>query len=320
MSDTDPLSQFINNISPQCEVFAQIKLRAPWGIEEKQQNCCSFSYLKMGRCVLEVPGQNPLSLQPGQLLLLPYGSPHRLMSEADVNCKQASELFGGKSREMLELMVVGGKGASYQLMCGNFVFSPLQHWGYDALMGGLPEVIVLDAPQDSRLGRLLLWIYQENCDGKVGYHLAVQRLLELLLLELLRDLDKFELNPGWLMALGDRSLAPVILAIQQNFSKGWTVEELANLGALSLSSFSTRFKKITGSSPLNFVRQWRCFVAAQMLVTGNESVQQIALKCGFQSNDVFIRNFRQFHQTTPKQYRMMFQLQLVEHYKNRRFL
>ncbi|MBL1260797.1 MAG: helix-turn-helix transcriptional regulator [Thiotrichaceae bacterium] len=312
MSGTDPLSQFINNISPQCEVFAQIKLRAPWGIEESQQNCCSFSYLRIGHCVLEVPGQDPLSLQSGQLLLLPYGSPYRLMSEADVNCIQASKLFGGKSREMLELMVVGGKGADYQLMCGNFIFSPLQHWGYDALIGGLPEVIVLDAPPGSRLGRLLLWIYQENCDGKVGHQLAVQRLLELLLLELLRDLDKSKLNLGWLMALGDRNLAPIILAIQQNFSKDWTVEELANLGTLSRSPFSSKFKKITGSSPLNFLRQWRCFVAAQMLVIGNEPVQQIALKCGFQSSDVFIRNFRQFHQITPKQYRIMFQFQTVE--------
>ncbi len=313
MPDPDALSQFISNLSPKCEVFAQVKLCAPWGIEESQLDCCSFSYLREGRCLLEIPGQAPLPLQPGQLLLLPYGSPHRLMSETGVDFEQASVLFSGKSREKLESMTVGGSGAACQLMCGSLVFSPIQHWGRDALMGGLPEVMVLDAHPQSRLGQLLLWIYQENRLEKPGSVLAVQRLLELLLLEVLRGLDKFDLPPGWLAGLSDRCLAPVILAIQQNVAKDWTIEELASIAALSRSSFSSRFKILTGSSPLNFVRQWRCLVAAQLLVSGHEPVQQVARQCGFQSSDVMIRNFRKFHQTTPKQYRLRFQSRPLEY-------
>ena len=79
--------------------------------------------------------------------------------------------------------------------------------------------------------------------------------------------------------------------------------ELADVAALSKTAFSSRFKKVTGSSALEFLRQWRCLVAAKQLVEQYDSVQEIAQSVGFQSTDVFIRNFRLLHQLTPGQYR-----------------
>ena len=306
MQSNDSLSQFINNLSPKCEVFDQIKLQAPWGIEEQQLNRCSFSYLMAGNCVLEIENQKSISLLPGQLVLLPFGSPYKMMSNVGVKCQLATDLFSHKPTAIdSPIMTVGGSGKSCQLMCGSFSFSTIQHWGLYTLMGGLPEVIIVDAPKNSRLESLLLWIYQENSQRTSGYDLARKHLLELLLLELLRNVDKLTLNPGWLLALNDRHIAAVILAIQERFDENWSLETLAELAALSQSSFSARFKKMTGSAPLNFVRQWRCFVASQLLTSSQASIKQIAQRVGFQSSDVLIRNFRQFHQITPKQYRQI---------------
>jgi|GEM_PF-1453196 len=304
MPTPDHLSLFIQQLSPQCEVFERIEFRAPWGVSEEQLNCCHFSYMTQGSCLLQVEGQEAVEMRAGQLLLLPYGTPHNMMSEQGIECQSATDIFGDLSREQLLEMSFGGDGEVCQLMCGYLKFSPFQFWGRETLNGGLPETILIDAPAGSQLEIILQWIYRETLDAKAGYQLATERLLELLLLELLRSLEHFETKPGWLRALSDRHLAPVMLTIQQRFNEEWSVESLADIAALSRSSFASRFKTVTGDTPLELLRQWRCLVVAQRLISTTDSVQQIARDCGFQSSDVLIRSFRQYHQQTPKQFRL----------------
>lgn len=311
MYTVDPLSLFISHLAPKCEVFSHIQLRAPWGIEEYKQENCSFSFVKEGSCVVELANGTSVMLQSGQLMLLPYGSAHKIMSDYGVFCQNSQDLFVGQSIEEKEKMIIGGSGHPCYMMCGCFVFSPIQYWGGTQRSTTLPEVIIIDAPKNSKLEIILSWIYEENKTASAGRDLAKKGLLELLLVEVLRNLDKLPLNPSWLQALHDRFLAPVMLAIQEQLQRDWTVDELASIAALSKSSFSIRFKHVTGVSPLNFVRQWRCLVAAKILTSTNLPLKLIALECGFQSTDVLIRNFRQFHQMTPIQFRKVHTLDVM---------
>lgn len=308
MQQVDPLSLFISHLSPRCEVFSHIQLSAPWGIAEQKQDVCCFSYVKAGYCVVELDSGQSVSLRAGQLLLLPYGTAHKLMSASGVHCVSSQILFSSHLSGLAQHPVLGGAGASCEMMCGCFVFAPIQYWGGDGLSNALPELIVLQAPEQSKLATLLTWIYEENATPAAGQHLAQKGLLELLLLEVLRHLDTAEIFPGWLQALHDRALAPVILAIQAQANKDWCIDELARLAAMSKSAFSARFKQVTGLSPLSFVRQWRCQVAATLLVSGNQPLKSIAAAVGFQSADVLIRNFRQFHHMTPRQFRKTHQV------------
>ena len=303
-----PLTQFIKLVSPSCHVFSQVTCRAPWGLVESDLRYTSFSFLRSGQCWAELPGQAPFLLKEGELLLLPYGTAHKMMSDPDIPCDHVDDIFGGKSHEEVEAMAIGGDGPVCQLICGYLDFGPLQYFGQNAVFKGLPEVLVLDTLHHTRLENLLLWIYQENGQPQSGSDIAVSHLLELLLLELFRSLDQVELELGWLKAMSDPRLAPVISCIQNSYQKDWRLTELADVAALSKTAFSSRFKKVTGSSALEFLRQWRCLVAAKQLVEQYDSVQEIAQSVGFQSTDVFIRNFRLLHQLTPGQYRQKHQL------------
>ncbi|WP_425628522.1 cupin domain-containing protein [Vibrio neptunius] len=307
MHSVDPLSLFISHLAPQCEVFSHVQLRAPWGIEENKQDSCSFSFVKEGSCIVELATGSTVQLNSGQLMLLPYGTAHKIMSGHGVRCQNSRELFVESVTGAADI-VIGGQGTPCYMMCGCFVFSPIQYWGGTQMSSALPEVIIIDAPQHGKLDTILSWMYEENKTPSAGRYLAQKGLLELLLVEVLRSLDRTSFNPSWLQALHDRFLAPVMLAVQEQLQKDWSLEELAGIAALSKSSFSTRFKQITGISPLNFVRQWRCLVAARLLTSTNLPLKKVASECGFQSPDVLIRNFRQFHSLTPIQFRKVHRL------------
>ncbi|MFO6423324.1 AraC family transcriptional regulator [Motilimonas sp. KMU-193] len=307
MPYSDPLSQFIQRLSPGVEVFAQVQLREPWGLAESQRDRGSFSYLRSGRCMVEVTGEPSFQLQQGQMVLLPYGDAYRVSSEQGVVCQSVDQLFVDKSVEQLSQMVIGGDGAHCDLMCGAITFAMIQHWGMDAKMVKLPKVMVVDIHHSERLSRYVEWIYQENLHRTQGYELALSHLLDLMMLEMIRGLPALDINPSWLCAINDRYLTPAVLAVQQDYQRDWRLEDLAAVSALSRSAFADRFKRMTGATPQQYLRQWRCFIAAQKLAETELSIQEIAFACGFQSSDVLIRNFKQFHQVTPKQYRIKHQ-------------
>jgi len=304
MNYQDPLSIFIQHLSPKINVFAQVNLREPWGIAEPQIPSGAFSYVRQGQCLVNIEGHDAIRLNAGQMLLLPYGCAHQLKSEIDVACLDAEHVFGNKSVQEIQSMVIGGDGKTCEMLCGTIQFSLVQHWGRDANFGGIPKVILVNIDHSTKLSSYIEWIYQENQLLGAGHELAVRHLLDLFFLEMLRGLNTFKLYPSWLQALNDKYLSKTVLAIQQNYHFDWSLEQLAQHSALSRSAFADRFKKTTGTTPLLFLRQWRCFVAAQLLANTATSIQTIANKVGFQSADVFIRNFKQFHSVTPKQYRL----------------
>lgn len=311
---SDPLSQFVQRLSPGIEVFAQIQLREPWGLAELQRDRGSFSYLRSGRCIVDVAGEASIQLQEGQMVLLPYGDPYQVSSDKGVTCQSVRELIADKTAEEVSQMMVGGYGMHCDLMTGAITFAMIQHWGMDNKIAKLPKVMVIDIHHSERLSRYVEWIYQENLQRTQGYELALNHLLDLMMLDMIRGLPALDINPSWLCAINDRHLTPAVLAVQQDYQRDWRLEELAAVSALSRSAFADRFKRMTGTTAQAYIRQWRCFIAAQKLAETTLSIQEIAFECGFQSSDVLIRNFKQFHQVTPKQYRIHHQqLKAIEH-------
>ena len=83
-----------------------------------------------------------------------------------------------------------------------------------------------------------------------------------------------------------------------------TVEELAFLSYMTLSTFKRQFARIYGKSPKKWFQDKRMQKAAQMLKTSNVNVSEIYLELGYQNLSGFIQSFKQVYGTTPKQYRL----------------
>lgn len=63
-------------------------------------------------------------------------------------------------------------------------------------------------------------------------------------------------------------------------------------------------RKQTGLAPMQYVRRERLKLAAEALILEQKSVREIALSCGFEDENYFIRAFKREYGQTPLQYRL----------------
>jgi AraC family transcriptional regulator len=82
-----------------------------------------------------------------------------------------------------------------------------------------------------------------------------------------------------------------------------TLEEMAASVDLSLAHFSQVFRKATGQSPHQFVLRHRVERAKEILRTADLRVLDVAVACGFKTQQHFARVFRQMCGVSPTEYR-----------------
>ena len=138
----------------------------------------------------------------------------------------------------------------------------------------------------------------------VGSDLLFESLARVFLIKLIQkygDLPEEELE--FSSSFTSKHYQQVLEHIQENYRQNITVEELAEVAALSVAHFSRLFKKATGQSPMAFVMAYRIEQAKRKLTNLDMPIIDIALECGFADQSHFNRVFRKHEGTTPKAYR-----------------
>jgi len=91
--------------------------------------------------------------------------------------------------------------------------------------------------------------------------------------------------------------------VHENFSQDLNTSAIAQSAGVSESECLRCFHTIIGTTPIQYLRQYRIQRSAQMLSGGRESVSEIALKCGFQDVSYFTKTFRELRGCAPSEYR-----------------
>jgi AraC family transcriptional regulator, exoenzyme S synthesis regulatory protein ExsA len=93
-------------------------------------------------------------------------------------------------------------------------------------------------------------------------------------------------------------------AVTSHLESNITVEELAFLCNMSLSSFKRRFASIYDNSPNRWLLEKRMERAAKMLRQDNRKASEIYYELGYENLSSFIQSFKQIYGVTPKQYQL----------------
>jgi transcriptional regulator GlxA family with amidase domain len=103
-----------------------------------------------------------------------------------------------------------------------------------------------------------------------------------------------------------KSLQELQVWIAENLGKNLSVEALAERAAMSSRNFARVFARELGSTPAHYVEQARVEAARAQLASSDDSIDQIASRCGFSSAELLRRCFLRHFKVAPSQYRKHF--------------
>jgi AraC-like DNA-binding protein len=233
------------------------------------------------------PGVGHLHLlRRGQLAVTDTQGRQRLVSEP-------SALFVPRPGTH-RLDPAGGDGA--ELVCASIDFGAGDE---NPLLRGLPALLVVPLAQSPGLDLAQQLLFNEAQAARCGHGAVVDRLSEVLVIQLLRHAIAHQLVDGGVMAgLADARLAKAISAMHAQPAQAWTLDTLAAQAGMSRARFAAHFTRTVGVPPGDYLTGWRIGLARTLLRKGM-GVKQVAAEVGYGSPGGFGRVFLQRIGATP---------------------
>lgn len=92
--------------------------------------------------------------------------------------------------------------------------------------------------------------------------------------------------------------------IENNYSSNITLLELSQLSGMSPKYFCRYFQTLAHRTPMDYLNYYRIERSCSLLCTTDLPITSIAYDCGFNDCSYFIKTFRKYKHTTPKQYQI----------------
>ncbi len=133
-------------------------------------------------------------------------------------------------------------------------------------------------------------------------------ILLLKLLKILSKSDEFDIissqyDSSIVNTADEKRLNKILNYTFSNFKNKISIEDVAELSNLSVTSFCRYFKHATQKSYFDFLTDIRINYACRLLVTTDDPVKSIAEDSGFDNTSNFYRHFKRFKSTTPNDYK-----------------
>lgn len=94
-------------------------------------------------------------------------------------------------------------------------------------------------------------------------------------------------------------ISQVLNYIHQHFETTFSIEKLAEIAGMSSPSFYNHFKKITQTSPVQYIKSVRLYRARFLLIRNKLTANEASYKVGYNSPTQFNREFKRFFGRTP---------------------
>ena len=255
-----------------------------------------------GKITIHVVGEpEPVTVGSDELALLLHGDAHQVD-------------YGGGGQvthvdNIIERVIISDEsqfGGSNTTRCFWGSFSLYGRLA-ESVLSGLPRVIVINNLKQNPIEWLDLVcqiIVNETREGKPGAGVMVSRLLDLMLIQILRRwAHEAETAPGWLASAQDERISRAITAMHRDPAHDWTIEALARLCGMSRSSFVVLFEKVMRQAPGAYLREWRLALSAKLLRYSGATIETISEQVGYNSKEAFSRAFRKRFGKSPSTWR-----------------
>lgn len=227
----------------------------------------SISHMHEGKGRLWLSPDREYEIKPGQCVIIPPQTVNRYGGADGQRYVEDTVCFTGPVADMLYKTGIIRAGV-YELSKAR-LFLPIQR-------------LVADPAMDSQINanialqKLLIDIYNENKKIKTARDTSASVIEHLL------------------------------NALKEQIDRWWTVEEMAEFCGLSKDQFRRVFKKHTGMLPKLYLDRLKLQKAAELLISTDAKVAEIARQLDYQDCYHFSRRFKNIIGFSPRRYRQVF--------------
>lgn len=286
----------------------------PWRLDYAATGPREIPYHVLLRGTAQVDdGENPVqSMQAGDILLIPSGVPH-VLYEGSGSPSTAGKMHRERG---LKIRTNGEDPKPVNMLCGRFILpsSPRQ-----IIRESLPRQLIIrgvDVPHElahmteehvasSRLARLITLMHEEAIEHGPGSESMMNHMSGALFGMTLRLASESAEPPIGLLRLAQRPrLQPAFTAMFENYSRAWSMAELAELCLMSRATFARQFAEAAGRSANDLLVEIRMANASKQLSETSDSIAKIAQDSGYKSDAAFQKAFKKHMEMTPARWRI----------------
>lgn len=181
------------------------------------------------------------------------------------------------------------EGADFS--CARLVF---EGGAINPLARSLPPLVALPLAQVPGMDMALQLLLSETDQMRCGQRLLVDRLFEVVLIQLLRWLldhpQDAGIRPGLVNGMSDARLARALVAMHDAPGDAWTLERMAEQAGMSRTAFANTFRDLVGQTPADYLTGWRVALAQNGLRDGR-SIKVLAEELGYANPSALSRAF-----------------------------
>jgi AraC-like DNA-binding protein len=312
----DALSETLRVVRLVGAIFIHARFTAPWCYQSPRADSAAsllepgaervviFHLITQGECFVELDGQEPMHLTAGDAVIFPHGDAHLMTSKPGLPAARGTRLDKVLSRRP-RFLAYGGGGATTRLVCGYLACDSRLA---KMLFTGLPPIVRVNVRGSNAgvwLEASVRYALNEARSPRPGGAGVLAKLAEVLVIEVLRlyTNEQSTGRTGWLAGLSDRIVGAALNALHKRPAHTWTLEDLARTSGTSRSVLAERFQHLVGSSPMQYLTQWRMLLAANLLCRSNAPLARIAEDVGYKTDTAFSRAFRREYGAPPAAWR-----------------
>ena len=114
----------------------------------------------------------------------------------------------------------------------------------------LPDLVCLPLQHIDGADHVLSLLFEEAFGNNCGRHALIDRLFEVVLIQVLRHLmETGQISGGMLAGLSHPKLRKALVAMHNDPGQEWSLEALAGISGMSRTVFATGFRSVIGCTP-----------------------------------------------------------------------
>jgi len=236
-----------------------------------------------------VIGTEKRILRPGEGFFVSSEVLHSVYSASSEPCKLNSFVFHPR--------LVGGSPDSvfWQKYVSPLLVS-------DSLKGMFLQRSCSSEPQ---MLALIQHVWQQCEQEPPGYELEVRSALSKFLFLLTKQMEHIPTIPSDKLLRDSARIKTMLQFIHEHYGEQITMEQISEKAMISTSETLRCFRSTIGTTPIQYLKQYRIQKAAELLSSTTMKVADIGTQCGFQEMSYFSEVFKELKGSTPSDYRSM---------------